>query len=134
MNRKMEYKNDMVGSINDALDGLPDSPPERAMSAREVVMQTAEKIRSRLDAGYTYQQIVETLAGAGFKISAGTLKTYLSISMRQQKPKRKRIAKEVDGNECVNKRGNERATKLRNSVGAVSSMQSKNSFQDPDEK
>ena len=134
---KKDYGKEVLDSVVNALDSLPDAPPNRAMSAREMVFVTAEKIKARLDAGYTYQQIVETLGNAGFKISAGTLKTYLSVASQQTKQSKQKP--KPLGNTSVNTSGTFAAKEVKAeaipAAPAARPMANKRpAFQDPDEK
>ena len=133
---KKDYGKEVLDSVVNALDSLPDAPPNRAMSAREMVFVTAEKIKARLDAGYTYQQIVETLGNAGFKISAGTLKTYLSVASQQTKQSKQKP--KPLGHTSVNTSGTFAAKEVKEAIPAAPAARpmatKRPAFQDPDEK
>lgn len=129
---KKDYDLDTVTSIKSALEKLPDVPPSKSFSAREVVIETAEEIRQKLRLGYTHQQIAETLESAGLKITVGTLKSYLSIAGNKIKTKqRTRNAQKF--NEETNAGMNVKTSgSAKHQATPVAPPRA--AFQDPDEK
>lgn len=112
-----------------AIKQLPAKPPEQLKSAREVISGMAELIRSRIASGYTYQQIVDTLANAGIVVSVGTLRAYLSAA-GQSSRKSVRDNKAVKVTSEVERKSNDNAAQAK----PTSVYKQQSAFQDPDEK
>lgn len=132
-NTSKDYNEDMFSAIEQALDKLPNNPPPRIRSAREMIHELADKIRSKIDLGYTYQHIVDTLKEAGCSISVGTLKTYLSQATRAKQPrstKRQTVQKHV-----VNTQSTDSPVQASTPVQRPAVVPPRPpAFQDPDEK
>lgn len=84
-----------VGEIGKMLEQLPETvPPNRELTKKEAIGILAPIINKLLEAGYTTDQIAETLKDAGMPLSTTSLRAYLTehekALARERPPARKR--------------------------------------------
>ncbi|MBD2027817.1 hypothetical protein [Leptolyngbya sp. FACHB-711] len=81
-----------LATVSLTLTDLPEKTKE-SWSLREAVDQLQDSITIAMQRGYTYDEIVTVLASCGIRITASSLKRYLSIVKRANsatKPRRSR--------------------------------------------
>lgn len=74
-----------LDGVSSTLQGLPEKPKAN-WSLREAISALQESISAALGKGYSYEEVSKMLSTKGIKISASSLKSYLSAAKRQ-KPK-----------------------------------------------
>lgn len=126
---------DVEAAILNALEALPETPPDYKKSSREMIHELAPKIRARLNNGYTYPQIAKILSNAGLNLTVGTLKTYLSTAPKgfSDKNPTKRRSHKNPPTEQKDQKGHSNVEVPTNAANNGNSM-SRPAFQDPDEK
>jgi hypothetical protein len=80
-----------IEQVSSTLKDLPAKPKEN-LSLREAVLELHDSITMALDRGYSYDEVVEILAGQEVKITVASLKRYLAVARKEaaEKPKRTR--------------------------------------------
>lgn len=121
------YDSKTVTDAVSALKQLPQDPPEMRKTTREVVASMADLIRSRIASGYTYQQISDVLSKAGIKISATTLRMYLSQDKANKGIKARKSADKTKAQDGVQ---DQAISEQKTPAGTPR----RTAFQDPDEK
>lgn len=71
----------VIDQASIALDQLPEKPKEN-LSLKEAVAALKDTITSALERGYSYEEVAAMLSEQGVKISASSLKSYLSAIQR----------------------------------------------------
>jgi hypothetical protein len=71
-----------LDGVSLTLQGLPEKPKAN-WSLREAISALQESIRTALGKGYSYEEVSKMLSAKGIKISASSLKSYLSAAKRQ---------------------------------------------------
>ena len=71
----------VIDQASTALDQLPEKPKEN-LSLKEAVAALKDTITSALERGYSYEEVAAMLSEQGVKISASSLKSYLSAIQR----------------------------------------------------
>lgn len=72
-----------LDGASSTLQRLPEKPKEN-WSLREAVSALQESISLALSKGYSYEEVSEMLSTKGIRISASSLKSYLSAAKRQK--------------------------------------------------
>ncbi len=71
----------VVDQASTALEQLPEKPKEN-LSLKEAVAALKDTITAALERGYSYEEVAAMLSEQGVKISASSLKSYLSAIQR----------------------------------------------------
>jgi hypothetical protein len=71
----------VINQASIALDQLPEKPKEN-LSLKEAVAALKDIITAALERGYSYEEVASMLSEQGVKISASSLKSYLSAIQR----------------------------------------------------
>jgi hypothetical protein len=80
-----------IEQVGSTLKDLPAKPKEN-LSLREAVSELHDSITMALARGYSYDEVVEILAGQGVEITVASLKRYLAVARKEasETPKRTR--------------------------------------------
>lgn len=66
-----------IDQVRATLEELPEKPKDN-LSLREAVDHLRSELSAAIEKGYSYEDLANKLAGSGIKISALTLKSYIS--------------------------------------------------------
>jgi len=79
----------VIQQVETLLQSLPEKQAEE-VSVRGAVHQLQDQLKSALERGYSYDELVRILAEQGISLTASTLKAYLPPGKRQAKGTTKR--------------------------------------------
>jgi hypothetical protein len=93
-----KYDEKFREALRESIKALP-SKPKRELTAREIVESLRRELREKQPQGWSMKELAQFLAERGIRLSAATLRDYLSGQ------KKRRARRKGSGQQTVNRKG-----------------------------